>query len=772
MAEAVDSINCSICQDQLKDPVTIPCGHSYCMGCIKDCLDQEDDKGIYSCPQCRQTFTPRPVLNRSTILSELVENLKKTKLQSPPPGHYSAGPGDVECDFCTGRKLKAVKSCLVCLASYCETHLQPHYESPAFKKHKLVQASTQLQEKICSHHDKLLEVFCRTDQQCICLLCVMDEHKGHETVSATTERAEKQEQLEEKHQKSQMRIQETEEDIQQLRQAVDSMKSSAQTTVDENEKIFSELIQALQRMHSEMNELIRAQEKAEVSRAEGLLEQLELELAKRKRIYVELKQLSNIEDHIHFLQSFQSLSVSLGSEVVPSVTYNHHSSFEHLNKSISELKDQLQELCKEKMYKISGKVTTVRIERPADPKTREDFLTYSCQLTLDLNTANQYLCLSEGNSKDLLKDPVTIPCGHSYCMGCIKDCLDQEEDKGIYSCPQCRQTFTPRPALNRNTTLSELVKKLKMTTPQSSPPGHCYAGPGDVECDFCTGRKLKAVKSCLVCLASYCETHLQPHYESPAFKKHKLVQASTQLQEKICSHHDKLLEVYCRTDQQCICYLCTMDEHKGHETVSATTERTEKQKQVGEKHQKCQKRIQEREKEIQELRKAVDSVKNSAQATVVENERIFRELIQSLQRRHSEMNELIRAQEKAESFQSLSGSLGPEVVPILIVNPHSSFEHVNKSISEMKDQLQDLCKEKMDKISGKVTTVRIERPADPQTREDFLTYSSQLTLDPNTANQYLCLSEGNSKCLSGVLLLHVLRWILAMYFGDWDVSRL
>lgn len=187
-----DQFNCSICLDVLRDPVTIPCGHSYCSECIENYWDQDDYLGVFACPQCRQNFNPRPPLARNTMLADVVEKFKKIGLREAAAAAAAvnqsfAEPDDVECDVCTGRKNKAVKSCLVCLASYCDVHLQPHYESAAFKKHKLVPATKKLQETICARHDKLLEVYCRTDKQCICYLCLTDEHRGHDTVLAETE---------------------------------------------------------------------------------------------------------------------------------------------------------------------------------------------------------------------------------------------------------------------------------------------------------------------------------------------------------------------------------------------------------------------------------------------------------------------------------------------------------------------------------------------------------------------------------------------------------
>ncbi|XP_042169654.1 tripartite motif-containing protein 16-like isoform X2 [Oncorhynchus tshawytscha] len=398
-----DQFCCSVCLDLLKEPVTTACGHNYCRICIEGCWDQDDLKGVYSCPQCRETFTTRPNLRKNNMLAELVEKQKKTGIQAAPPP-APAGPGDVACDFCTGtRKQKALMSCLVCLASYCETHLQPHYESPAFKKHKLVKATAQLQEKICSHHDKLLEVYCRTDQQCICLLCTMDEHKGHDTVSAAAERTEKQRQLGMSQQKVQQRFQEREKELKELQQAVESFKRSAQSAVEDSDQIFTELIRSIERRSSEVKELIRAQEKAQVSQAEGLLEQLKQEIAELRKRSTELEQLSHTEDHIHFLQSYQSLSSISVSSDLPSIVVRPLQYFGDVSKTVSELREKLEDFLKGEWTKIS---TTVDVVLPPEPKTREQLLQYSCQLTLDPNTAYTLLSLSEGNRKVTRTDQV------------------------------------------------------------------------------------------------------------------------------------------------------------------------------------------------------------------------------------------------------------------------------------------------------------------------------------------------------------------------------
>ncbi|KAM9469298.1 E3 ubiquitin/ISG15 ligase TRIM25-like [Clarias gariepinus] len=283
---------------------------------------------------------------------------------------------------------------------------------------------------------------------------------------------------------------------------------------------------------------------------------------------------------------------------------------------------------------------------------------------------------------DLLNVPVTTPCGHNFCKKCINRFWDEENQKRVYSCPQCRETFTPRPDLRRNNTLGEMVEKLKKSELQAASPAHCYAGPGDVECDSCTGRKHKAVNSCLVCQTSYCEDHLKPHYQSPAFKKHKLVEACADLQEKICSQHDEVKETHCHTDQSFNLYLCTMDKQAGN-TFGSTSMDELKDEQM-----------QSQQKVDQELEPTVDSVNSSP---------------------------------------SLCVSPGCQDSPSFTVNQHLLFDGERKSISDLKKQVEEISDEKSNKIY----------PQELKNREDFLHYFCYLTLDPNTAHCQLLLSEEN-----------------------------
>ncbi|XP_034017518.1 tripartite motif-containing protein 16-like isoform X2 [Thalassophryne amazonica] len=394
-----EALCCSICLDLLKDPVTIPCGHSYCMNCIRNLWDRHYQTRTHSCPQCRQTFTVRPVLVKNTMLAHLVEELKNIGLQAAPVDHCYAGPEDVSCDLCTGRKLKAFKSCLVCLVSYCEKHLQPHYDVAPLKKHKLVEPLKNLQQNICSHHNEVMKMFCRTDQQCICYLCSVDEHKGHDTVSAAAQRTKRQREVEVRRQQIQERIQIRGEEVKVVQRDVDPISHSADKAVGDSEKMFTGLIQLIDK-RSDVKQQIRSQQKIETSRVQDLQEKLEQEISDLRRKEAELHQLSQSEDHNQFLQKYPSLTCLPEDADSPRIQTRPLRYFEDVTAAVSKVKVKLQDIVSEEQMQISRAQTEVDVLLPeAEPKLRTDFFKYSCEITLDPNTAKKYLILSEGNRK-------------------------------------------------------------------------------------------------------------------------------------------------------------------------------------------------------------------------------------------------------------------------------------------------------------------------------------------------------------------------------------
>ncbi|KAL1261211.1 hypothetical protein QQF64_009038, partial [Cirrhinus molitorella] len=544
-------------------------------------------------------------------------------------------------------------------------------------------------------------------------------------------------------------IEERERSQQELSEAAKLLKSSAQETEEDIEKVFAELICSLEKKRSEIKEQIRAQEKTEIDRAEELHKHLDQELTQLRQTQTEIDKLLISDDQIHCLKSCQSVCVLPKCKDVPSFTKHTHLSFKDI--SISAFRDVLEDVCQQQTARISREVSNVHIAELPEPKMQNDFF----QLSQSEDRLMCSVCL------DRLKEPVTIPCGHSYCMSCITDCWEQKEQEPPYRCPQCRESFSQRPLLKKNTLIAEMMETLQKTSLQTAA----------VECDVCTTEKNRAVKSCLQCLASFCQTHLQLHYQSPAFMKHKLVEASRNIQENICLSHGKPLEMYCQDDHQCICCLCT-DNHKRHSVVSVDTEWTSKTKELKEMKAACQKLIEERERSQQELSEAAKLLKSSAQEAEEDIEKVFAELICSLEKKRSEIKEQIRAQEKTEidraeelhkhldqeltqlrqtqteidkllisddqmhflkSCQSVCVLPTFEDVPSFTKHTHLSFKDI--SISAFREVLEDVCQQQTAKISQDVSN---ESP-EPKTRNYFLQYFCDIHLDPNTAHKCLIL---------------------------------
>uniref|UniRef100_A0A8C4SQZ1 Tripartite motif-containing protein 16-like n=1 Tax=Erpetoichthys calabaricus TaxID=27687 RepID=A0A8C4SQZ1_ERPCA len=348
-----DEFTCSVCLKTLNNLVSFPCGHNFCLKCITYCWDQNQ---MCSCSQCRHTFTTRPELNRYTMLNEVIKKFKRTRL-SPPLSQSYAGPGDVECDFCTGKKFRAVKSCLTCMASYCQTHLQPHYEGDALKHHNLVDPDENLKEKLCGKHQKILEMFCKTDEMCICLKCALNEHKNHEMVELKTEREAKQKQLGVTLRGIKRRLESKEKKLKEMNRAMEQMKvSGIKTTLHIKERRKSQ---------RKLTERIREQEKREMQKAEGVMEQLEKEIEELKKREAELNELSETKDHLHLLK---------------------------VRATLHRLSDQIGKIIKtfwSKRHKVLSEVQIM------DPPEYTNF----CPLTLDINTTHRRLHLSEGNKK-------------------------------------------------------------------------------------------------------------------------------------------------------------------------------------------------------------------------------------------------------------------------------------------------------------------------------------------------------------------------------------
>ncbi|XP_056431126.1 E3 ubiquitin/ISG15 ligase TRIM25-like isoform X1 [Gadus chalcogrammus] len=296
-----EDFSCSICLDVFNSPVTTPCGHNFCRACITVFWD---DIVQFKCPVCNELFHTRPVLRVNTLISGMVDQFRSSVRVKEQP---CVEPGEVPCDVCTGTQLKAVKSGLVCLISYCQTHLEPHQRVAGLKKHRLVEPLDRLEDRMCKKHNQLLELFCQTDQVYVCQFCTVTDHKSHPVVPLKEEYEVKTAQPGKIEAEVQQMIKERQRKIKDIIDTVDHSKADADREIADGVQVLTALSCSVEKCLDDHNKTVQEKLKSTEKEAEGLIKELEQEIKDLTNRSSEVKQFTQTEDHLHLLQTFRSL---------------------------------------------------------------------------------------------------------------------------------------------------------------------------------------------------------------------------------------------------------------------------------------------------------------------------------------------------------------------------------------------------------------------------------------------------------------------------------
>ncbi|XP_042606925.1 E3 ubiquitin-protein ligase TRIM39-like [Cyprinus carpio] len=365
-----EELQCSICLDVFTDPVTTPCGHNFCRTCLNKCWTNTQ---TCFCPFCKETFSRRPDLKINTTLKEVVQHFKeKFNLVS-----------EVLCDICNERKQKAVKSCLTCPSSYCETHLEPHHRVPRLKKHKLINAVENLEDYICQKHERPLDLFCRDDQTSVCLSCTEGEHRTHNTVPIEEESQQKKNQLLQTQTDVQQMIQNRMKKIQEIQHSVEERKRNTEKEKSGRNQLFTDLIRSIERCQSELLKMMEEQQKAAEKQAEDLIKELQQEITDLKKRNTELEQISHTDDHLHLLQMFSSLCSRPETKNWTEISIDSDVNVYSMNRALIQLEKTL-----DGRLKNIGQTGLKCVQK------------FAVDVALDPDTANSYLILS-GDGKQV-----------------------------------------------------------------------------------------------------------------------------------------------------------------------------------------------------------------------------------------------------------------------------------------------------------------------------------------------------------------------------------
>ncbi|XP_029622397.1 nuclear factor 7, ovary isoform X2 [Salmo trutta] len=343
-----DQFICSICLDVFTNPVSTPCGHSYCLDCISTYWDGGGGKTCV-CPLCKESFRKRPDLHINRTLKEITEQFKKMadgldrgtmvieggigsqgwggggnegvsngveRLTVPqrPPG-MGVIPGDLLLEMKTRFQRPSNSRTPPPV-------LHPHPTSPfssnttalsspappvAPRRYTLSgPADSSANAPLCPKHQRGLEFFCRTDQTCGCAVCMEGEHHGHQVIPAKREWLIKKSQLDITETELRDMITQREKKVEDIRTSLKDIQACAEHETEGSMHVFSALVSSVERSQAELLEVIEMSQRAAQNRGQTLIRDLEQEISELRKRSATLTQLAQSDDYVLFFKTFST----------------------------------------------------------------------------------------------------------------------------------------------------------------------------------------------------------------------------------------------------------------------------------------------------------------------------------------------------------------------------------------------------------------------------------------------------------------------------------
>uniref|UniRef100_A0A8C0N6D0 B box-type domain-containing protein n=1 Tax=Canis lupus familiaris TaxID=9615 RepID=A0A8C0N6D0_CANLF len=325
----------------------------------------------------------------------MVTCFTQAKDQTLGSSQILAGPRDVPCDFCSPQKLKSVKSCLQCMASLCEKHLRSHFEDQVFQDHQLLEPVWDLKSRLCRKHRKLRRLYCRTEGCCVCGACLLEEHKNHDTIPLEEERARKEVEVRKVQANVENQMLIINSDSQKHRGQVAFLLKLIQTTRDEVNTCFSEIIQEVKQLQMKVLDFVEKEEAAALGKLGSSIQQSHNRLLKLEGDSIWLRTLLANRSDQQFLQEFPRLKhFPACMEPLMGTNCEEKQTFLQLPETLAELRTRLMDVGLSFINQILLKGIKMNSYEVLPPAVdRKILLKCYCNLNFDPTTASEELFL-------------------------------------------------------------------------------------------------------------------------------------------------------------------------------------------------------------------------------------------------------------------------------------------------------------------------------------------------------------------------------------------